>query len=95
MRLMTPEDFEPWVGKMVRIATAPQPVEVKLARLQRRKWAGQDFREPFSLFFEAPDTVYLLDMVYEFDCGRGGPYSIFITQLQPQPGKRVYQAVFN
>jgi len=95
MRLMTPEDFEPWVGKMVRIATAPQPIEVKLARLQRSKWNAQDFRAPFTLLFEAPDYVYLLDMAYEFDCGHGGPYSIFITQLQPQPGKRFYQAVFN
>jgi len=95
MRLMTPENFEPWVGKMVRVATAPTPVEVRLARLQRHVWTAHDLRAPFSLFFEAPDSVYLLDMAYEFDCGHGGPYSIFITQLQPQPGSRLYQAVFN
>jgi hypothetical protein len=95
MRLMTPEDFEPWLGKMVRVATEPAPVEVKLVRLQRSAWHARDFREPFALFFESSLSVYLLDMAYEFDCGQGGPYSIFITQLQPLPGARLYQAVFN
>ncbi len=35
MYLMTPEDFEPWVGGQVRVNTIPKPVEVTLARLER------------------------------------------------------------
>ncbi|BAS00675.1 hypothetical protein BV133_3081 [Blastochloris viridis] len=93
--MLTPEDFEPWVGRAVRVATIPQPVELTLVRLKRRsKYPGIP-REPFSLYFESPDSVYLIDATYEFDCGRGGPHFITISQLIPQPGRRIYQAVFN
>lgn len=95
MELLTPEDFEPWVGRDVRVNTIPQPVEVRLERIERRPpLRGLDTREPFSLFFEAPGSVYLLDATYEFDCGKGGPHEIFITQLMPSGGRRHYQAVF-
>jgi hypothetical protein len=95
MYLMTPEDFEPWVGRAVRINTIPRPVEVRLVRLERTPLFPGAEREPFSLFFESPPEVYLLDAAYEFDCGRGGPYTILISQLQPRPDRRIYQAVFN
>jgi len=96
MQLLKPEDFEPWVGRKVRVNTIPQPVEVTLERIERRSpLRGFDVREPFSLFFDAPLDVYLIDATYEFDCGRGGPHAIFITQLQPSPGQRHYQAVFS
>jgi hypothetical protein len=95
MYLMTPEDFEPWVGRAVRVAAIPAPVEVTLARLERKPLFAGAEREPFSLFFESPEEVYLLDAAYEFDCGRGGPYMILISQLRPKPGRRIYQAVFN
>ena len=96
MKLLTPEHFEPWVGRKVRVNTLPEPVELTLERIERRAPLARaiDFREPFSLFFDAPPKVYLLDETYEFDCGRGGPYSIFITQLMPSPDRRHYQAVF-
>ena len=73
----------------------PTPVEVTLARLERKPVFVGAEREPFSLFFESDEDVILLDLAYEFDCGRGGPYSILISQLLPKPGRRVYQAVFN
>lgn len=97
MHLLKPEDFEPWVGRKVRINTLPHPVEVTLERIERRPTLarGVDFREPFSLFFDAPAHVRLLDMTYEFDCGRGGPHNIFIAQLQPSATTRHYQAVFS
>jgi len=96
MYLLTPEDFEPWVGRKVRLNTLPAPVEITLARIERRpRLIGIDTREPFSLFFEAPLAVCLMDAAYEFDCGRGGPHSIMITQLMPKPTARVYQAVFS
>lgn len=95
MGLMTPEDFEPWVGRPVRVNTVPEPVEVLLARIERHTIRSGAVREPFSLYFESPETVWLLDASYEFDCGRGGPHTINISQLQPSPGRRLYQAVFN
>ncbi|WP_314372370.1 DUF6916 family protein [Sphingomonas paucimobilis] len=97
MRLMTPEDFLPWVGKTVKVNTLPEAVEVRLDRVETtpRLPGGLDFRQPFSLFFEAPMNVVLLDLAYEFDCGRGGPHSIFISQRPPLRDRRVYQAVFN
>jgi hypothetical protein len=95
VHLLTPEDFEPWVGRLVRVATIPRPVELTLVRLERRSHYPGIPREPFSLFFEAPEDVYLLDDTYEFDCGRGGPHFISINQLRPRPGCRIYQAVFN
>jgi hypothetical protein len=95
MRLMTPEDFEPWVGKKVRVNTAPHPVEILLARVQRLKpIIGADFREPFELLFEAPWNVVLLDDSYECDCGHGGPYLIHMTQILPKQQTRRYQALF-
>lgn len=95
MYLMTPEDFEPWIGRAVRVNTVPEPVEVVLARVERKGYGLRDHREPFTLFFEAPETVYLLDDTYEFDCGRGGPYNIAISQKSPSGGRRLYEAVFN
>ncbi len=95
MHLMTPEDFEPWVGRAVRVSTVPEPVELILARIVRHKVLPGDFREPFTLFFESPMDVSLIDETYEFDCGRGGPYSISISQKQPLPGRRLYEAFFN
>jgi hypothetical protein len=96
MQLLKPEDFDPWVGRKVRINTLPEPVEITLERIQRRPKQVRelDFREPFSLFFEAPAHVYLMDTTYEFDCGKGGPHQIYITQLQPSADTRYYQAVF-
>lgn len=90
------EDFEPWVGKAVRVSTIPEPVEVTLVRAERLTHYTKEFREPFALYFESAEQVYLLDETYEFDCGRGGPYNITISQLQPRPGQpRLYQAIFN
>ncbi|MDG2535818.1 hypothetical protein P6144_19305 [Sphingomonas sp. HITSZ_GF] len=96
MQLLTADDFEPWVGRKVRIATLPNPVEVTLERIERRPpLIGIDTREPFSLFFDAPSAVYLLDTTYEFDCGKGGPHNIHITQLMPSAASRHYEAVFS
>lgn len=96
MRLLEPEDFQAWVGKKVKVNTAPIAVEVTLQRIEVTPRYSQalDFRQPFSLFFEAPLNVVLLDLAYEFDCGRGGPHSIFISQCHPLPNARIYQAVF-
>jgi len=96
MTLLKAEDFEPWLGKKVRVATVPQPVELVLARIQRNpELDSLDAREPFILFFEAPLDVYLIDAAYEFDCGRGGPYHLDIAQMPPSKTKRHYQAMFN
>jgi hypothetical protein len=97
MHLLEPEDFQAWVGKKVKVNTAPKPVEVTLQRIEvtPRFPQAMDFRQPFSLFFEAPLDVFLLDLAYEFDCGRGGPHSIFVSQRQPLPNARIYQAIFN
>lgn len=96
MRLLTPEDFEPWVGKKVRVNTIPNPVEVTLERIERRPaLIGFDVRAPFSLFFDSHFNIVLMDTTYEFDCGKGGPHKIHITQLQPSATQRYYQAVFS
>lgn len=96
MQLLTPEDFEPWVGRHVRVNTLPRPVQFTLVRIVRLPplLGPHDHREPFSLLFEAPLGVYLLDTTYEFDCGRGGPHDIFISQQHPTPTSRRYQADF-
>lgn len=96
MYLLKPEDFEPWVGRKVRVNTLPNPVEITLARIERRPaLAGFDVRLPFSLFFEAPLEVYLMNASYEMDCGKGGPHDILISQLVPSATARHYQAVFS
>ncbi len=95
MYLMTPDDFEPWVGRMVRVDTLPEPIDMTLTRIQRRPIYPGLEREPFILYFEAPWNVYLVDDAYAFDCGRGGPYWLHISQLQPQDNRRIYQAVFS
>ena len=94
MKLLNPDDFEPWIGKPVRVNTEPYPIEVTLARIWRKPVRLGDLREQFVLFFEAAPEIFLLDTTYEFDCGRGGPHAIHISQLQPRPDKRHYQAVF-
>lgn len=94
MYLVKPEDFEPWVGRAVRVNTIPAPVEVTLARIIRKPVYPGYEREPFILVFESHEDIYLIDQTYEFDCGRGGPYSFYIAQTKPVPGKRLYQAIF-
>ena len=96
MRLLTPEDFQPWIGKPVRVAAVPRPIELVLERIEHRaRLAGTDLRQPFSLFFESEPGAYLLDATYQFDCGRGGPHPIYITQLMPTAPRRLYQPVFS
>lgn len=97
MRLLTPEDFQPWVGRKVRVNTIPEPVEITLDRIElsSRLEGALDIRQPFALIFTSPLNVYLMDLAYEMDCGRGGPHSIFISQMPPLPGYRIYQAPFN
>jgi hypothetical protein len=97
MRLLGPEEFQPWVGRKVQVNTLPEPTEVRLDRIELspRLGSGLDFRQPFTLFFSSPLKVYLLDMGYEFDCGRGGPHTIVISQLPPLADMRIYQAIFN
>ncbi|WP_448662082.1 DUF6916 family protein [Sphingomonas sp. CJ20] len=95
IRLVTPEDFEPWVGRKIRVNTAPRPVEIVLARLRRMPpIVGTDFRAPFELLFESHWNVVLVDDSYECDCGRGGPYRIHLTQIVPKDRTRRYQALF-
>lgn len=94
MHLLTPTDFEPWIGRKVRVATLPEPVEITLERIERRSpLRGLDVREPFSLLFESPLEVFLIDGTYDLDCGKGGPHPILLTQLQPSD-RRFYEAVF-
>ena len=96
MQLLRPEDFDPWVGRKIRVSTVPSAVEVMLDRVERRPALRfGDLREPFSLFFQSPMDVYLLDATYRFDCGKGGPHDLYISQLMPMGGCRRYQAVFS
>ncbi|MET4666957.1 hypothetical protein [Sphingomonas sp. PvP056] len=95
MRLVKPEDFQPWVGRRVRVDTAPAPVDLLLVRIERMPpIVGADFREPFSILFEGSWLVLLLDATYWFDCGRAGPHPFHVTQLIPQGRTRRYQAIF-
>ncbi|MGJ3648711.1 DUF6916 family protein [Sphingomonas sp. GlSt437] len=96
MKLPTPEDFEPWVGKKIRLSTVPEPIEITLLRIERKPHLLNEFREPFTLIFESPEQIYLLDETYNMDCGKGGPHDIYISQIQPRPGQpRLYQANFS
>ena len=61
MKLPTPEDFEPWVGKVVRVLTVPEPVEVRLLRLHRKAHLVNEFREPFTHIIGSPETDNLLE----------------------------------
>lgn len=97
MHLLTPEDFRSWVGRTVKVNTLPTAIEIKLDRIEitPRFSAALDHRQPFTLIFEAPLNVMLLDLPYEMDCGRGGPHSIFISQKPPLRDRRIYEAIFN
>jgi hypothetical protein len=95
MYLPTPEDFEPWVGRNVRVEAQPYSIEVRLVRIERLKILPNALRDPYILIFESDWNLELQDNAYLFDCGRGGPYRILISQLQPKGPRRTYQAVFN
>ncbi|RYY23504.1 MAG: hypothetical protein EOP62_19850 [Sphingomonadales bacterium] len=98
MSLLTPEDFEPWVGRTVKVRTLPHPIEVTLDRIQRRSsLAVEGFRVPFTLFFKAPLDINLMDAAYEFEfsCAGGGPHLIAISQLVPSAQTRHYHAEFS
>lgn len=94
MGLLSAKDFEPWVGKMVRILAVPAPVEILLVRIAKPLIRTNGERSPFTLHFESPLDVQLLDGTYSFDCGKGGPHTIYISGKQP--GRtRTYEAIFN
>ncbi len=93
--LLSAEDFEPWVGRSVRLATVPHPIEVTLLRIARKPLQPGLEREPFVLYFQSPPDVILIDATYEMDCGKGGPHNICISQKRPYTDRRIYEAVFN
>ena len=94
MRLMTADDFRPWLGRQVKVETAPYPIEMTLVEIEDLKIAPGMEREPYILYFETDWHIEVQDASYLFDCGRGGPYMIHISQMSWPGPRRRYQAVF-
>jgi hypothetical protein len=94
-RVLTPEDFEPWVGRSFTAQTDPEPVAIQLVRVERKLASQFAIRPPFTLVFRTPADVLLIDGLYTVSCDRCGPHEIFLAPILSPPGQRFYEAVFN
>jgi hypothetical protein len=94
-RLLTAEDFEPFVGRTFEAETHPAPVSLELFKLERKLASSLVLRQPFILFFRTSWNVILVDGLYKLRCGRFGPHEVFITPILAPPGERLYQGGFN
>lgn len=94
MKLLNPDDFSPWIGKQVRVQTHPHPIEMTLVEIETLQITPGLHREPYILYFEADWNIIVQDASYLFDCGRGGPYMIYISRMHSSGRRRRYQAVF-
>ena len=94
-RLLTAEDFAPWVGRMFTLASDPEPVAIQLIRITPRMASSLAHRAAFSLFFRSRPEVLLIDGLYAVRCGRFGPLDMHLTAVMSPPGERLYEAVFS
>lgn len=94
-RLLTAEDFAPWVGAAFNAATMPEPVSIQLVRITPLRVSSLAHRAGFSLFFRSRPDVLLMDGTYSMRCGRFGPLDIHLTAVMSPPGEQLYEAVFS
>ncbi|MGC1304800.1 MAG: hypothetical protein WA840_20720 [Caulobacteraceae bacterium] len=94
-RVLTAEDFEPWVGRPFAVETEPEPVSIQLLSVDRRPASRFAIRPPFKLVFRSAADVLLIDGLYRMKCDRCGPHEIFLGPILSPPGQRLYEAVFN
>lgn len=101
MRLedMTLETFEPLIGSMFTI-TFPdrEPFQLKLtgaSPVMERVRSKKLKRQPFVIYFEGPDSVFLQQQMYPFSHDAlGNDMQIFIVPTGREDGCYQYEAVF-
>ncbi len=94
-RLLTADDFEPWIGKDFVAQATPEPVAIQLLRVNRKLASVFSRRAPFNLVFGSMADVLLIGGTYSLTCGGFGPHELFLTPIVSPPGERLYEAVFN
>lgn len=93
-RILTAEDFEPWVGRPFAVEADPEPVSIDLLSLVRGAAHPLAIRTPFKLTFRSAPDALLIDGLYTMRCDRFGPVEVFMTPLLSPPGQRLYEAIF-
>ena len=94
-RILTADDFEPWIGRPFTVEADPEPIAVQLLRVDRHPISRFAIRPSFKLVFRSAADVLLIDGLYRMTCGRSGPHEVFLVPILSPPGQRLYEAVFN
>ena len=98
---LTIESFEPHVGTSFWLHTATETgthkIELRLERVAKPKEseAARLNRDPFSLFFFGPGSIYLEQKIYRLTHDAfAEPLEIFLVPVANERGGYVYEAVF-
>ncbi len=94
-RLLTAEDFAPWVGADVHGGRHPEPVYIQLAQITPLRVSSLAYRDGVQPVLPSRPDVLLVDGTYAIRCGRFGPLDIHLTAVISPPGEQIYEAVFN
>lgn len=101
MRLdeMTLQTFEPLIGSNFTISFSDHdPIQIKLtgvAPVMERVRSKKLKRQPFVIYFEAPDSFFLPQQMYDFSHeALGESVPIFIVPTGRENGCFQYEAVF-
>ena len=98
---LTIESFEPHVGSSfwvhVPTESGTQKIELRLQRAAKvmESQAARLPRNPFSLYFLGPGSLYLEQKIYRVTHDAfPDPLDIFLVPVAKEPGGFVYEAVF-
>jgi hypothetical protein len=100
MRLedMTLETFAPFVGSSFTIRFSDrEPLQLKMTAaepIMERVRSKKLKRQPFTVYFEGPDSVPLPQQIYEFSHEALGDMAMFIVPTGREDGVYQYEAVF-
>jgi len=94
--LLTAADFEPHVGKTFVVDAQPQPVEIRLEKIEHGRYDTGLTRHPFTLIFTSSWNVLLVAALYRMQPTDGRTIEVFLVPTQTAPGpQRYYHAMFN
>ena len=93
-KLLTAEDFDPYVGAMFSVASEPQAASIQLVSVKPLISGALAHRAAFSLFFRSSPQISMVSGAYMMSCGGFGPLHIHLTPVLSPPGERLYEAVF-
>ncbi|MBF0138437.1 MAG: hypothetical protein H7833_01900 [Magnetococcus sp. DMHC-1] len=83
------------VGNVFIAHSAPKPIKIRLCKVVEHKIMSKEFRVPFTLIFESPKNVFLVEGNYYLTSESGKMYVMHVTPIVSPGKKQFYQAMYN